>query len=387
MIIDVPTLFVVLITVCGLVGTAFMVAWVKSRASDLFLRTGVAFLLVATGVTLILLRGSVPDPISIDMANAVLLFGLGIGWSAARRFEGRPTPPALIAAGAVVWLCACSFPLFHDELSYRAALMSGASALYSFACGYEFSRANAGQPGYGTQRWICRVFLFHGAVVTGRALFWLTPAAPASMFEANLVQGLLMVEPIIVVIGLALLFLALVRDRAESELRRTVETDHLTGALTRRALFAGAELLISRARHDQRPVVLLLFDLDHFKSINDRFGHAVGDRILTAFAAIARRTIRQDDLFGRIGGEEFAAILYGVDSATARLIADRIRTDFAHDPIVHKGARIAATVSVGVASSDPDADLGEMLERADMALYEAKRNGRDRVTSALAFAG
>ncbi|MEO8667175.1 MAG: GGDEF domain-containing protein, partial [Bauldia sp.] len=254
-----------------------------------------------------------------------------------------------------------------------------------FACGYEFRRAD---DSLKTRRWIAAVFFTHGLVVVGRAFFWLSDMAPVSMFETNFIQGVLMVEPILAVVGLSLLFLGVARDRAEGELRRSAETDHLTGALTRRALYSGTEGLIARAKRENRPVVLLLFDLDHFKSINDRFGHAVGDRTLSAFAAVARKTIRQDDLFGRIGGEEFAALLGGIDPATARLIADRIRSDFARDSVTHNGVRVAATVSVGVASADSaTADLDEMLGRADLALYEAKRNGRDRVNSAFAFAG
>jgi diguanylate cyclase (GGDEF)-like protein len=385
MIIDVPTLFVVLIMVCTLVGSVFIVAWARSTSVALFLRTGAAFLLIAAGVVLILLRGTIPDRISIDLANALVMIGFGLGWSAARHFNGRSTSVPAILAGAVLWLVACSFPEFHSELSYRVALMSFICAGYSFACANEF---RTGDDNLKTRRWIALVFFGHGVVVVGRGLFWLTDLAPASMFETNFIQGVLMVEPILAVVGLALLFLGLVRDRAEGELRRSAETDHLTGALTRRALFSGAERLIARAKRDDRPIVVLLFDLDHFKSINDRFGHAVGDRTLSAFAAIARRTIRQDDLFGRIGGEEFAAVLCGADAATARLIADRIRTDFSRDGVDHKGVRVAATVSVGVAFAGGTAtNLEEMLERADLALYEAKRSGRDRVNSAFAFAG
>ncbi|MEO8668080.1 MAG: GGDEF domain-containing protein, partial [Bauldia sp.] len=124
MTIDVPTLFVVLSTVCVLVGSVFLFAWARSPAMGLFLRAGAAFLLIAVGVVLILLRDIVPDRLSIDVANALLLLGFGVGWSAARHFEGHSTPIAAVAGGAVLWLCACSFPLFYDDLRYRVALMS-----------------------------------------------------------------------------------------------------------------------------------------------------------------------------------------------------------------------------------------------------------------------
>jgi diguanylate cyclase (GGDEF)-like protein len=152
-------------------------------------------------------------------------------------------------------------------------------------------------------------------------------------------------------------------------------------------MIARSERALARARIDRQSVVLLVFDLDHFKAINDRFGHSVGDKALGAFADIACRAIRANDPFGRIGGEEFAALLVGATAATGYHVAERIRRDFAEATI--DGARLPTTVSIGVAAvtAAEAVSFDALLTRADAALYSAKRAGRDRVVSALALAG
>ena len=189
------------------------------------------------------------------------------------------------------------------------------------------------------------------------------------------------------VFAIALFGVGLIRERHESELRRDAETDPLTGVLNRRGFLDSAERQLARLRGARRHAGLLLFDLDHFKAVNDRFGHNAGDRVLAGFAALALRAIRTNDLFGRIGGEEFAALLEGVDMATATVIAERIRVDFAALGLKHEGVVIPATVSAGVAVGEGNGlDLAALLAEADRALYDAKRAGRDRVHGALALA-
>jgi diguanylate cyclase (GGDEF)-like protein len=126
--------------------------------------------------------------------------------------------------------------------------------------------------------------------------------------------------------------------------------------------------------------VLLLMDLDHFKQINDRFGHAVGDRALRLFAAVVRAELAPGDVLGRLGGEEFAALLPGRDLAEAKAVADRIRRAFALAGETVAGHRVEARVSIGMALQHGSARrLEDLLEEADAALYRAKANGRDRV--------
>jgi diguanylate cyclase (GGDEF)-like protein len=134
------------------------------------------------------------------------------------------------------------------------------------------------------------------------------------------------------------------------------------------------------------PVTLLMFDLDHFKSINDRFGHATGDEVLRVFAQVLRRSTRASDIVGRLGGEEFAAILPG-DKAIAEMVGERIRAGFEVAGVTIAGYEIGGTVSIGAAVSHaPVLDIDALINCADGALYEAKRTGRNRIRTAQADA-
>jgi diguanylate cyclase (GGDEF)-like protein len=125
---------------------------------------------------------------------------------------------------------------------------------------------------------------------------------------------------------------------------------------------------------------VLLIDLDHFKSINDRFGHALGDRALEIFAQSARQSVRSSDLIGRLGGEEFAAVLVNTSQDKAVAVAERIRASFAQAALEVDSRPVGATVSIGlVHCQDAVLDVPELLAQADQALYFAKEHGRNRV--------
>ncbi len=135
----------------------------------------------------------------------------------------------------------------------------------------------------------------------------------------------------------------------------------------------------SRSQRD-RPIAVLLIDLDHFKSINDRFGHAVGDKVLQIFAKTTRMGLRQTDLVGRLGGEEFTVVLADASIDNAYLVADRLRKAFAASAATIDGQPLNATASIGVSVIvDPRQDLAHLITLADQALYLAKARGRNRV--------
>ncbi|MDZ7791016.1 MAG: sensor domain-containing diguanylate cyclase [Xanthomonadales bacterium] len=168
--------------------------------------------------------------------------------------------------------------------------------------------------------------------------------------------------------------------RAEEELRRLVSTDSLTGLSSRRAFLEQAEDLLERARDSERALSLLILDLDHFKSINDRFGHPVGDEALVAFARVCRQVLRDEDLIGRTGGEEFAVVLQGADADKAGKLAERLRRAIDETVVSSAAGEFSLSVSIGAAPlSAGEVDLNRWLKQADDALYAAKRNGRNRI--------
>ena len=137
---------------------------------------------------------------------------------------------------------------------------------------------------------------------------------------------------------------------------------------------------MAQQKLDPEPLAVMLFDLDRFKAINDRLGHGTGDAVLQSFAATATRTLGADVLFGRIGGEEFAAMLPVGDLGAAVAIADRVRRNFAGAAAAHGSDDLTPTVSVGVTlGTDPRGEIASLLAAADQALYRAKANGRNRV--------
>jgi diguanylate cyclase (GGDEF)-like protein len=175
--------------------------------------------------------------------------------------------------------------------------------------------------------------------------------------------------------------------RALSEAERHAQTDALTGVLNRRSLIERLNAACVRARARSLPISLLFIDLDHFKEINDTFGHAAGDACLAAIIQPIQAELRQSDVIGRYGGEEFVVILSSADAMAAGPIAQRILERVAGVRVDGFGEPIALTCSIGVATSDTLGVWGEhLIARADAAVYAAKRSGRNRVQVAIPLA-
>jgi diguanylate cyclase (GGDEF)-like protein len=153
------------------------------------------------------------------------------------------------------------------------------------------------------------------------------------------------------------------------------DLDALTQILNRRAFELRATRLAADRKH--RPLSMVICDIDHFKSVNDRFGHAAGDEVLREFSRILRAVVRADDIVGRIGGEEFVILLPGADRTLAKGIAERLRTVLMSTRFAQISSTLHVTVSAGVAQYQDDETVTTLLARADRLLYAAKRTGRN----------
>lgn len=168
--------------------------------------------------------------------------------------------------------------------------------------------------------------------------------------------------------------------QAHEQMTHLANTDVLTGVSNRRSFLSNCEAELSRARRHAEDISLLMLDIDHFKRINDNYGHPIGDEVLKAFTGICARMLRSHDILGRLGGEEFAIALPHIDAEGALHVAEKIRLAVAETPIVTAAGSIALTVSIGLASTSAGLDeLQPLLAEADGALYDAKQNGRNRV--------
>ncbi len=167
------------------------------------------------------------------------------------------------------------------------------------------------------------------------------------------------------------------------ELARISQTDQLTGLFNRRGFYDAAAPALAAARARHTPVTVFLCDIDHFKSINDRFGHEAGDKVLVKLADVLRESAQRDGvLFARYGGEEFSGLLVGATRDQAERYAEALRTACAASEIAIGDEVAHVTISIGYTVSCADADLSELIGIADRALYAAKRRGRDRVVEA-----
>ncbi len=165
--------------------------------------------------------------------------------------------------------------------------------------------------------------------------------------------------------------------RISRRLRRRVETDALTRAATRQTLLRHIRQLLQRP--EERPFCVAMMDLDHFKAVNDTHGHPVGDRVLVDVVRRIRSAMRDSDLLGRYGGEEFILLLRNTRLETAQRIAERIREHVAASPVRVGGRDIGMSVSIGLVQARKDDSVESLVDRADACLYEAKRQGRNRV--------
>ena len=333
-------------------------------------------------VVLFGMYGTVPDFISIDVANATLFLAYGVTWTGARVFDHRAPMPISLMAGPLLWFFVSHFPALSGNLDLRVLLSCSIITTYTWLTAYEFW---CGRSEPLVSRWPAIFMLFaHGSLFLLRTpLAALLPWNPAGVMVQSVWLIVMSFEALLFTIAIAFILLAMAKERTEFRHRTAAMVDPLTGIANRRCFLEDGEALQKRDALKPRPNAVLLIDLDHFKSINDRFGHAIGDRVLQIFAGVAQENIKAPELIGRLGGEEFAAVLYDVGQERAVARAELIRTAFAEATTEVDGYPVAATLSIGIVfNQNGPLDVPELLLQADQALYDAKERGRNRVAIA-----
>ena len=385
---DVYTLFMVTIYVEAILGLLLLFVWAQNTAIHAVAWWGFAHLLRAASIVLFGLYGRAPDLITIDLANALLFSAFALTWTGARVFGGRPVEPVYLVTGAVIWLLVCRLPVLADAVDTRALIASSIITAYTWLAAFEFWRGRA-EP--LVSRWPVIFMLFaHGALFLLRTpLVALLPRTLTSdtMF-GSVWMSVLSFDALLLTISIAFILLAMAKERTELRHRTAAMVDPLTGIANRRSFLHDANILAKRHSISPNPTAVMLIDLDHFKSINDRFGHAIGDRVLEVFTEAARASLRAADLIGRLGGEEFAAVLIDASAEKAVAAAERIRETFVKAAREVDNRPVGATVSIGVAHcAEMVLDMPRLLAQADEALYFAKERGRNRVELASPASG
>jgi diguanylate cyclase (GGDEF)-like protein len=380
---NLPTTLAITVFTPTLAGCLLLLSWLQHRTIFALALWGSGFIVAAVATTLIIVaRGAIPDFWSIVIGNALIALAYGILWSGVRSFEGKRLSVVQTMAGAIVWLASCLIGPIYAVPAARATVLAAIAVTYTLLSLLELWRGRDD----GVWRWpIMLLLVVHAAVIPIRIQL-AGPAAYPDLRHVDLVIFAIF-ETVFVCICAAYLFGGLAKDRIAAFYRRASLIDPLTGVANRRHFSQVAERILARARFASRPIALLLFDLDRFKRINDTYGHHAGDAVLIEFCRLATSLLRPTDLFGRVGGEEFAGLLLDTGRQDALLLAERLRAALEATFHAVEGRTFTATVSIGVAISDQaSADLDALLDAADQALYRAKVLGRNRVELSLNLA-
>ena len=171
--------------------------------------------------------------------------------------------------------------------------------------------------------------------------------------------------------------------RVEQEMRALASYDSLTGLPSRHAFFDNANNYVSLAKRERKTFSVMIIDLDHFKSINDRYGHPAGDAVLKLFADVVNSVARRSDIIGRLGGEEFAIVLPSTSTSEALEFSERLHHAISQAVLKYKGSAIRYTASIGLSEYDTESEdsIDDLLARADLALYQAKQSGRNQTAT------
>jgi diguanylate cyclase (GGDEF)-like protein len=377
---EVSALFSISIYVEAMLGILLLFMWVQNFEVRAVAWWGSAHLLRAGSISMFGLYGEVHDLITIDLANVILLTSFAATWTGTRLYAGRTMSLPLLFAGGIVWLLANQLPLIQQSIQGRSLLSAFIIAGYTWAAAAELWHC----PNCQSVSRLPAIFLLfaHGSLFLMRTpLVMMLPHPPGTeRVFGSIWLTVLSSEALLFTISIAFILMAMAKERAAVVHKAAAMLDPLTGVWNRRGLLNENEKLFPQPGGRPAEVAVLLVDLDNFKSVNDRFGHAFGDRVLQIFAETARGAVRGTDFVGRLGGEEFAVVLHGLVRERALAVAERIRNAFAEQAGIIDGQRVGATVSIGLALHDgSNMAFTELLWKADRALYRAKEGGRNRV--------
>ena len=330
-------------------------------------------------------RGLLSEAVADLLFSILVLAAPSLLLTGCRIFVGRDgwgwlTPAVVLGSGAVLaW-----FDLVQPSAAVRMEYTSAVTVLLNLAATWTLVRGDATLARRVTG-FIC---LLQGVIhlVRGLTIAW---SGADDLLAASAMTEMAFMTTFVYVLCITLGQVVMVAERLHGILRSQVSRDPLTGVFNRRAFAMLAEREISAIRRSGESLAALMMDLDHFKQINDRFGHAVGDAALCRFTAQVSAMLRDEDIFCRFGGEEFVALLPRSSASAARAVAERVREAYAHEAGEYGGrsegeyggrseGAFALTVSIGIAEFTEGDTLDTLLRRADAALYRAKASGRNR---------
>jgi diguanylate cyclase (GGDEF)-like protein len=371
--IDNPTLMIAIATSSAALMLTLLIGWFNARADNYLGNWAVGMGFVVIALVALGLRQGPYDANMIMLSFAALLTGMAFILAGCTQFRLGTVRRAPLVALWLIAVTAMGVPFLLGYSGLGTIVLNLGCATFMLLSGYQFFA--------GRQE--SRVLMGSGAVIFAMTALSFVACAGVLISEGTMVltappvnwaENFNSIMAIAGLSGLGAISLTINQARATRRHRQEAQTDSLTGLLNRRAIF-------DRFGIGPLPTgsAVLMFDIDHFKQINDRYGHAAGDAVIHHFGAMLRVNVRAEDAIARLGGEEFCAVLLAQPIEAARQVAESIRVDFEAHPTRSLSQMITATVSVGVATSGPGETFSSVLNRADDALYRAKSDGRNQV--------
>ncbi len=375
---DVKTIFFAQVTINLILGLALWFSSLGRYQKGLYYFIG---LFIAQAVTqfLYIFRGVLPDLVTIVLANTLLIASYNLGYLGYCQFFNRKVNNWFVILPIAVILVV--FTVYINNFTVRAVtlgLVSAAQYLIQFllVLSIKENAIKRSKPillcGYGLV-----IVLF-----TIRAIYiLLNPTELTSLLDPMWLNTLTLFASIPSILFIALGVILMISDRLLDENRELATRDSLTHVFNRRTFSDLAIRELARAQRSDHHTSLLMLDIDHFKVVNDTYGHPIGDEALIHLVKIIKDSVRMQDLYGRWGGEEFVILLAETDAEEARQIAERLRQRIADSTLVINNTTIKMTVSIGIAAIHGSArpELVCMIEQADKAMYDAKHAGRNCV--------
>jgi len=375
--ISVPTIMICIIIAMTATAVAMWVIWRNDRNETAAGLWALGFVAGAGSGLSVAVAGVSSGGVLI-VATSLNALSFTLSWSAFRAFGKRQVYPSVaIAIPAVLVFLHLMFPALRYDPNSTIILQSSIVTLMSIANAYTLSTGE-GNSELSMTRLLVGFLILHGIFHSANIIVSYTnPTVIVAGRVVSVWFKLFMLEAFLNVVVIATGTLMLIKERSEQRHRTASETDMLTGVANRRAFVQRTELALKDAK-DQS--VLAVIDLDHFKSINDQFGHQAGDRALVEFARTVKNRLPNDVLFGRIGGEEFAVFIPENAGRSAPMLLDDLRRGVENAAIQSQGRPLPLTVSIGGATVEKaGVNFDNLVAAADCALYAAKEEGRNRV--------
>lgn len=342
-------------------------------------------LLVSTGALTYVLQALLPLPVMVVVANGSIILGFTAYWRSLRQFYNDPPIPLILLPTMLGVLALFWYSAVHPHTGIRIVVVSVVWTLILGGCLHTLATQSHRDNSHG-RRVLILVFGLIVAFTWFRTAYLVFSVGIAPDYSIVSDSWMNLVTPMLVailpVVGTTV-FVLMCSERLRRQWERAASTDFLTGLANRRSLSQIGNQRLAEGSAKTGRLAVAVIDIDHFKPVNDAHGHEIGDVALRHVARILQDNVRNNELAARLGGEEFVVLLDDVDTEQARLAGDRLRRAVETRPFRTGRLNLPLTISVGIALHDKDdANFDALLQRADRAMYAAKREGRNRVVVA-----